>query len=81
MKGDRIVSIHDKCKKCGSSIDVYVKFEDFIRWAQGEKVVHAYPYLSDAQKNAIIIGECEECYNGRLYGQNLFNMIVEETPL
>lgn len=54
------------CPFCHAESFITVRYEDYLRWNDGELVQNAFPYLSAEEREALITGLCIDC-QGRLF--------------
>lgn len=55
--------LSNNCPFCGKYQEVEVKLEDYYKWIEGELAQKAFPYLTPAEREIIISGICEECWD------------------
>jgi hypothetical protein len=55
--------IKRKCKTCGKPQELEVDEEAYMRWQLGEKVQDAFPHLTDSEREMLITGTCDECWD------------------
>jgi DNA polymerase II large subunit len=61
---DKVVSIRGKCRSCTNVIEFTVSTEGFNDYFQnGKKVQDAFPTLTSAQREYLISGICDQCFN------------------
>ena len=65
-------TIMTQCPLCHKFHEVRVSARDYIRWRSGAHTQEAFPYLSNAQRELLISGIDEDCWNG------IFNEDEEE---
>ena len=64
MKFEHSVIIHCLCPRCCEAHDVEVDFEDYTNYIMGgTNIQDAFPYLSANQREYILSGFCEDCWN------------------
>ena len=56
-------TIMTQCPMCRKFHEVRVSARDYIRWRNGAHTQEAFPYLSNAQRELLISGVDEECWN------------------
>lgn len=52
-----------KCPWCGRIQEIAVRTEDLIRWDKGALIQDALPYLTKSQREALITGICDPCWD------------------
>jgi hypothetical protein len=57
-----MVEVGITCVMCRREIAVSVRFEDLVRFHQGEKVQDAFPYLSRDQRELFLTQICGSCF-------------------
>ena len=60
---NNIVVIECVCPSCGKAQKIKVNSEDYEKWENGELVQRAFPYLSSSEREALITGICDNCWN------------------
>lgn len=55
--------IKTKCPYCGEIHKVTVEMADYADYNQGKHAQDAFPYLSASERELLISGICEECWN------------------
>lgn len=65
------ITLCTHCPFCGKRQYVTVEQEDYDRYVNGELAQKAFPYLTPAEREIIISGICEECWD------NMFKEGVE----
>lgn len=66
-----MITLYTNCPFCGKRQYVTVEQEDYAKYVGGEHAQEAFPYLTPAEREIIISGICEECWD------NLFKEGVE----
>ena len=56
------VAIKVTCKQCGEEFALIVESEDLRRWKSGVLVQKAFPYLKPAERELLISGFCDSCF-------------------
>ena len=56
-------SISIQCPECKRHQIIEVKEEDFNKWRSGTIIQEAFPYLSASQREALITGLCQQCWD------------------
>ncbi len=64
-----MMTILTTCPICGKVNEVNVKFEDYLRWQDGELVQNAFPYLNANDRELLLSGICSKCWD-KMYGEN-----------
>lgn len=54
------------CKICQKRVRLAVDPQDMKRYQEGELVQKAFPYLSDDQREMLLSGWCNYCFNDML---------------
>ena len=57
------------CIKCKERQHLYVGTEDLTNWERGELVQNAMPYLTAGEREILISGVCETCFD-KMYGDD-----------
>jgi hypothetical protein len=50
------------CKHCPRKYEVELDPHDLVRWANGELIQNAMPYLTADERELIMTGTCGECW-------------------
>jgi len=58
------------CLKCKKTVDVGIKPEDYERWAAGELLQNAAPYLTADDREILLSGLCGSCFDALWEGDN-----------
>lgn len=61
-------NVEVRCPVCGKSYTVIVPHEGFIKWRNGGRIQDCLPTLSNAEREALITGICEDCWE-MMYGE------------
>jgi len=56
-------TFHTRCPSCNTRKDVSVKPDDLFKYRQGAHVQDAFPYLSRVEREALLTGFCDPCWN------------------
>jgi hypothetical protein len=56
-------TFHTRCPSCKTTKDVSVQSEDLFKYRQGAHVQDAFPYLSSVEREALLTGFCDPCWN------------------
>lgn len=51
------------CPICGAKLFVTVEFSDFLKYMRGDPIEDCFPYLTPYEREHLISGTCEECWN------------------
>lgn len=57
------------CPFCGTTHEVGVDYEDFIRYQDGAPAQVAFPYLNATEREVIISGMCPDCQK-KVFGED-----------
>lgn len=57
------------CVLCHKEVEIPAKPGDVKKWQRGELIQHAMPYLTPGQREMLISGVCEECFNN-MFGED-----------
>ncbi len=57
------------CRVCKNQVEMQVHIEDVTAWENGEKIQNAMPYLTPAEREVLISGTCEPCFD-RIFGED-----------
>ena len=52
-----------ECPICGNVSEISVEVNDYIDWQNGKLTQNAFPYLSASEREMLISGVCEDCWN------------------
>ena len=52
------------CPFCHEAHEVAVNEMDYLDWQDGKLAQDAFPYLSASDREMLITGICEDCWNG-----------------
>ena len=52
------------CPFCGKAHEIAVIEMDYLDWQDGKLAQDAFPYLSASDREMLITGICEDCWNG-----------------
>ena len=58
-----MITLYTNCPFCGKRQYVTVEQKDYDRYVKGEHAQKAFPYLTPAEREIIISGICEECWD------------------
>jgi hypothetical protein len=64
---DQILTLNVKCKICGNEFMFDVVEDDYIRWKEGELIQNALPYLKAGERELLISGTCDSCWD-KMFG-------------
>lgn len=65
MTFEHPVIVHCTCPRCYRTHEVKVDFEDYTNYMMGDaKIQDAFPYLSANEREYILSGLCEDCWDG-----------------
>jgi hypothetical protein len=56
-----------ECRLCGRTYELKVNPGDFMDWRKGKHIQDAMPYLSAGDRELLISGTCESCFD-ELFG-------------
>jgi hypothetical protein len=57
-----------ECILCGKKFILEVDYNDLLMWQEGDKHIQdALPYLTDGERELLISGVCEKCFDD-MYG-------------
>ena len=56
-------TFHTRCPSCKATRDVAVHPGDLFNYRQGAHVQDAFPYLSGEEREALLTGFCDPCWN------------------
>jgi hypothetical protein len=59
----KVVTFHTKCPICSKFADVSVNLSALHRYDAGDKIQHAFPNLTDDQREMLLTGYCTECWD------------------
>ena len=67
-KGNTMIMTREKttmwstCRKCKDQVEMKVYAEDVAAWENGELIQDAMPYLTDGEREDLISGTCDSCW-------------------
>lgn len=59
----RNLKITKKCIECGKEFTLEVNQNDYDDWKSGKLAQMAFPYLKAGERELLISGLCEDCFN------------------
>lgn len=59
-----MMNLEARCPFCGKVSVVTVNEKDYEAWQSGALVQNAFPYLSANDREILVSGICEECWEG-----------------
>ena len=51
------------CRQCKDQVEMQVYAEDVAAWENGELIQNALPYLSAGEREVLISGTCDSCWD------------------
>ena len=67
-KGNTMIMTREKttmwstCRMCKDQVEMKVYAEDVAAWENGELIQDAMPYLTDGEREVLISGTCDSCW-------------------
>ena len=61
-----------ECRHCNEWHEFDVNESDLEAWKLGKKIQDAFPYISAAQRELMLSGLCEECWEKLMESQEQF---------
>lgn len=58
-----------RCPMCGKQYTIIVPHDGFINWRNGDRIQDCLPTLSNAERESLMTGICDECWD-KLYGED-----------
>ena len=55
------------CRVCKNQVEMKVYVEDVTAWENGALIQNAMPYLTPGEREVLISGTCEPCFD-RMFG-------------
>ena len=55
------------CRVCLNQVEMQVHIEDVTAWENGALIQNAMPYLTPGEREVLISGTCEPCFD-RMFG-------------
>ena len=55
------------CRVCKNQVEMQVHIEDVTAWENGKLIQDAMPYLTPGEREVLISGTCEPCFD-RMFG-------------
>ncbi len=65
----KMIDATSTCLICQESVTMKVNPEDYARWEAGELIQVAMPYLSEGEREFLISGFCEPCFDA-MFGED-----------
>lgn len=63
-RGERtMLEMHIKCKLCKRDYSLLMPVEAYVQWTQGTPIQDALRMLSPGERELLISGVCEECFD------------------
>ena len=64
IKYHRDMKVEKSCPLplCSTVSTVWVNADDYTRWRRRDKVMDAMPYLTDEEREVVLHGICNECF-------------------
>ena len=56
------------CRVCKNQVEMQVHIEDVTAWENGKLIQDAMPYLTPGEREVLISGTCEPCFD-RMFGE------------
>lgn len=75
---NREVCVITVCPFCGKAHEVECNEEDYFDWQDGELIQNAMPYLSAQEREYLITGICEDCWNKMFESMDTEDALYEE---
>lgn len=57
------MKIETTCPKCNNQQEINVDENDYNSWKSGKLIQNAMPYLTASQREALMTGVCDPCWN------------------
>lgn len=57
------LTVIPSCRVCQKRVEIKVKHADFHKWQSGMLIQNAMPYLSKQDREMLISGTCDACFN------------------
>ena len=57
-----------QCRVCKRTVDIPVLGPDYEKWEQGALIQDAMPYLSAGEREILISGTCDPCFD-QMFGE------------
>ena len=76
MECDKVIK--KDCVHCEKEFEIHVNKDDYKEWTDnGTLIQQAMPYLTPGERELLISGTCDECWD-RMFGDNDEEEEVEE---
>ena len=59
-----------RCIRCNKNYDILVDPADLTAWSEGELIQVALDYLSDGERELLLSGNCDTCWD-KMYGEEI----------
>ena len=57
------------CRACGSETTIHIRdIRDARRWADGDLIQEALPYLTPSERELLLSRTCGDCWTGHVWG-------------
>ena len=66
---ERTTIVAVDCVRCKERQHITTKTEDLDSWENGELIQNAMPYLSAGEREILISGVCEACFDNMFGGE------------
>lgn len=63
QRPDSKVAVFTTCCVCGKEHETVVDYNAFRTWYQGALIQNVFPDLNPAEREILISGTCDECFN------------------
>jgi hypothetical protein len=71
-------TFHTCCPSCQAIKDVSVQPYDLFKYRNGVYIHDAFPYLSRMEREALMTGFCDSCWNENIVGNRVLKMSFKE---
>ena len=58
-----MITIYTQCPYCGKETPITVDEKEYLKWQSGELIQNAMPLLTPAEREMLITGICQECWD------------------
>jgi len=72
------VCVITRCPFCGKAHEVEVNEMDYLDWQDGALIQDVMPYLSAQEREHLISGICEDCWDKMFDGMDIEDSLYEE---
>jgi hypothetical protein len=60
---DAMIRMTRNCTTCGKPQSIEIKPSSLLAWRNGELIQRAFPYLNSSERELLLSGTCEKCWD------------------